>query len=134
MVVQLYGGEGGKDAAFMQGAIATIYIEAAKNGLTHNFVERMNKPIPKQYPKPPKDHEKDWDVCIVPKGEFEGKTLKELPEGKLRELYTALKKQSSESDFAKCVYSAAKAREIFKEEEKPKDPDLDPQPEDDIPF
>jgi len=132
LVEQLYGGESGKTPEFRQAATASIFIQGCKEGLHYNFEERIKAPIPKQYPKPPADP-KDWDACVVPKGEFEGKTLKELPDGKLRDLYTALKKSDSETPFAKCVYQAAKDRNVLEKPKPPTDPDLDP-PEDDIPF
>lgn len=130
LVTQLYGGEGGKPPEFIQATVGTIFIEAAKCGLTHDFKARIAKPIPKTYPPAPNDP-KDWDACIIPKGEYEGKTLKDLPDDKLKELFAAVKESSTA--FAKCVREAAAVRKVFKEEPKATDPDLDP-PEDDIPF
>lgn len=132
LVNEIYKGAEGVTPEFIQGAVGTVFIESARSGLHHDFEKRYNAELPKVYPPAPKDP-KDWDVCVIPKGEFAGKTLKELPTDKLRELHVALDKNKSNTPFAECVYQAAKDRKIFEKEKPPADPDLDP-PEDDIPF
>lgn len=122
-----------KDASeeFRQGSINTLFIECAKQGLIFDFAKRYAKSI---IPPPPKDP-KQWKECFIPKGEFEGKTLADLPDDKLLELFSALDSKGSNTPFAECVYQAARDRDILpKPERPPEDAALDPAPEDDIPF
>ncbi len=125
-------GEKISDAA-KQGAVATLFIESAKQGLVWDFEKRNAKELPKQYPPAPKDP-KDWKNCVIPKGEFEGKTLEELPEDRLLELFNVLDDKGSNTPFAECVYQAAKDRDVLPKDD-PKQPESSDEPEEDsIPF
>lgn len=120
--------------------IATLFIEAAKNGLAFNFLERVSKPVPIKYPPAPKDYSL-WKECVMPWGKegVIGKKLSELPEDKLREIHIYFDEKGINTDLAECVYQAARDLGLFKKEEEQQqqqaadDAALDAAP-DDIPF
>lgn len=117
----------------LQSAVASVFIEACKQGLAYGFIDRVAKPIPPKILPPPSDPA-DWAKCQMPAGEYAGKTLAELPDDKLLELYSFANDAKKEGPFWACARRAAKERNVIPPEEEPqRDPDLD-LAEDDIPF
>lgn len=119
--------------------IATIFIEAGKNGLAFNYRDRASKPIPVKYPPAPKDPN-DWKECVMPWGKegVIGKKLSELDPETLKTIHNYFDEKKINTDLANCVYQAAIDLNLFPktEEEKKQESDdraLDPAP-DDIPF
>jgi hypothetical protein len=111
--------------------IATIFIEAARQGLIPDFANRYGKKV---IPAAPKDPSK-WSSCVVPKGSNEGKTLADIPDEDLLKLYSYLVDSDSKTDFAKCVYQAAMDRDILpKNEPETAGEPVDDNDLDDIPF
>lgn len=138
IVNETYPGETPDQVEFRKTATATIFIEAARQGIVHNFEKRIAAPVPAEYPPAPTDPTR-WKECVIPKGEYAGKTLDELPDERLLELNDALSAKESNSDFAECVYQAASDRNVLpppppppqRQQQPPSKPDV---PEDDIPF
>lgn len=118
--------------AFKQGSVNTIFIECCKAGLVADFAKRYAKKV---YPPPPKDPAQ-WKECVMSSGQYEGKTLAEIPDADLLKYFEYYDKKEDNSPLAECIYQAARDRNILpKPEPEPgQDPDLDPPPEDDIPF
>lgn len=112
--------------------VATVFIEAAKQGLVLDYKGRAAKPVKKAYPPAPKDPTK-WKEAIVPSGDAAGKTLEEIPDDYLKKLFTFFNDKNDDTAFAKCVYKAAEDRGLVRPTPTPADPDLDVAP-DDIPF
>lgn len=120
--------------------IATIFIEAAKNGLAFNYKERASKPAPVKYPPAPTDpHE--WKECVMPWGKdgVIGRKLSALEPEKIKEIHIYMDSKKMNTPLAECVYQAARDLKLFEAEEKDKeqqaadDAALDAAP-DDIPF
>lgn len=119
--------------------IATVFIEAAKNGLAYDYKNRASKPVPVKYPPAPKDYSL-WKECVMPWGKegVIGKKLSELSEDKLREIHIYFDEKGINTDLAECVYQAARDLNLFKQKEKAEqeaadNAALDAAP-DDIPF
>lgn len=117
--------------------IATVFIEACRQGCQHDAAKELSKPIQKTYPPAPKDPAK-WRECIVPKGANEGKTLEEVSDEDLMKLHEYYDNHDTpkvaNGAFAECVYQAARDRKL--QGAKPQAPEqTDDEPaEDDIPF
>lgn len=122
----------GASPEFKQGAVNTLFIESAKSGLIPDFAKRYSKKV---YPAPPKDPA-NWKECVMSSGQYEGKTLAEIPDDDLLKYFEYYDKKEDNSPLAECIYQAARDRNILPKPEPPKgqDPDLDPPAEDDIPF
>jgi hypothetical protein len=101
--------------ALRQSYTATLFIEACKTGCAVDFIKRYKKPKA-GYPAPPSDPSK-WKECILPKGPFEGKTLADVPDDKLLEYYNYYMEKKDEGNMAKCVYQAAKDRDLLPKDE-----------------
>lgn len=120
--------------------IATIFIEASREGLPLDYIKRAAAVIKKTYPPAPKDPNK-WKVCVMPWGKIEGKTLEEVTDEELKTAFDYFEKKEDNSDLAECVYQAALDRGVVQppepppQEEVPGDTDgsLDAAPSD-IPF
>jgi hypothetical protein len=120
------------NTALRQSATASIFIEGVRHQMHINYGENAKKPIPVKIPPAPKDPAQ-WKECVIPKGEFMGKTLAELPDDKLMAFYDALK--GKDTPFSNCVEFAADERGLLKKakEQEKNDRALDAA-EDDIPF
>lgn len=133
LVNEKYAPKEGETPIDTSGFIPTIFIEACKNGLVHNYAERAAKPVPKRYPPAPTDPMK-WKECIISSGANEGKTLAEISADDLKKMFAYYEEKGANTAIAECVYQAARDRNLF-----PKDPidpngDLNPVADDDIPF
>jgi hypothetical protein len=95
--------------AFKQGAVATIFIEAAKQGVAVDFAKRYSQMIIPPAPADPKN----WSECVVPKGSNIGKRLQEVSDEDLLKLHGWLADTDSKTNFAKCVYQAALDRNVL---------------------
>lgn len=112
-----------------QRAIATtIFIEGNKGyGLSNDFNVRANAD-PNAKPEPPAESESPaeperpvkeakapdeaWRKVVIPKGLYKGKTLAEVPEEKLKELFNYYDTNGDNSPMAEAVYAAAFARGV----------------------
>ena len=126
--------------------IATIFIEAGKQGLAFNYKDRASKPVPVKYPPAPSDPS-EWKECVMPWGETtKGKKLSEITDETLKKIHKYFDDKADNSALAECVYQAARDRDIFKAEreeaarlaakeasQQADDAALDAEP-DDIPF
>lgn len=112
--------------------VATVFIEAAKQGLVLDYTARASKPVRKAVPPPPTDPSK-WKECVIPSGDAMGKTLEEIPDDYLKKLFAFFNDKNDDGALAKCVYRAAEDRGLVRKTPTPADPDLDVAP-DDIPF
>lgn len=129
---------GAMPAEFQQSAIATLFIEAARQGLCWDFEKAAAAPLPKKYPPVPTDP-KEWKNCVLSKGKNEGKTLAEISDADLLAMFSYYDEKQDNSALAECVYEAARSRDVLPKpkppEKTPEDAALDPAPpEDDIPF
>lgn len=114
-----------------QAFIATIFIEAAKQGCVLDYRERAKKPVVKQYPPAPKDPAQ-WKEAFIPSGDAAGKKLSEVPKEYVKKLFDFFNERGDNTPFANCVYRAAEDLGLVNRTPAP-DPDLDAAP-DDIPF
>lgn len=120
--------------------VATLYIESNRQGVGLDFAARNAKPLAKRYPAPPSDPSK-WAECVMPWGkETEGKTLSEIGDSVLLQVFHYFDNKKENTPLAECVYAAAEARGVLpppkppaEAPRPPHDPDLDAAP-DDIPF
>jgi hypothetical protein len=91
----------------------TLFIECAKAGLISDFSKRYAAVT---YPPAPKDP-KQWKECVIPSGEFAGKTLVDVPDDKLLKFFEYYETHSDpkvqNGAFAECVYQAARDRDIL---------------------
>lgn len=113
----------------LQGYVSTMFIESCKQGLQHDFQERLKAPVQKVYPPWPEDSSK-WREGIIPGGDYEGKKLEDLPKEKLLELWSHMNEKGSQTKMAKCVRHAVK--ELGLEPPDALNPDADS--DDEIPF
>jgi hypothetical protein len=132
LVTENYG-EGG----FPPEYVAQVFIQATREKLHLNYIARAKAEVPKNYPPAPRDPHQ-WKECVIPKGEHEGKTLSEIPDEVLLNLFSYYDSKGANTPFAECVYQASRDRNVIPPPPPPKaaekDPDLDPDAEDDIPF
>lgn len=122
--------------AHPEGAVSTLFIEAAKNGIVYDYKAQAAKPLPVKYPPTPTDPS-EWRKCYIPSGELAGKTLEQISDEKLNALFDYYDGKGANTPLAECVYQAARDRGLLPPPEPPpappSDPDLDVPP-DDIPF
>lgn len=109
--------------------VSSVFIESVKQGAGIDYVRRQAKPAPPLagYPPPPEDPS-EWKTCIMPKGNYEGKTIADIPDDKLLEYYNKYQEAKSQSALAKCIYQAAEDRKILPQdepEEQSGEPDID---------
>lgn len=121
---------------FLSSATATIFIEACRNGLQHDFIDRANKPLPPKITPPPSDPSL-WETAMIPNGTMMGKTLKDLDETQLTKYYDAVKEK--DNPMANCVKFGFEARGYLKKrqdaEAKAADENKALAPDDtDVPF
>lgn len=110
----------------------SLFIQCERVGLINLWQAGLEKKI--AYPPAPKNPA-DWALCVVPKGQFAGKTLAEVPDADLLKFFSYYNDKEDNGDFAECVYKAVSDRDILpKKKPEPKVPDLDPSEDDDIPF
>lgn len=123
LVNEIYNPEGTKkgDETDVAPFIATVFIEAAKNGLGMDYVKRAAAPIKKAYPPAPKDPAK-WKDCVIPWGKVEGKTIAEISDDELKVMFDYFDGKKDNSPLAECVYKAALDRGVIAPpEEQPPD-------------
>lgn len=130
LVNEAYGEKANKET------VASLFIEACRNGYVHNYTEESDKPIKKAYPPAPLNP-KEWAKCVITAGVNEGKTLQDVTDEDLKKYFDFYDKKQDNSPLAECVYQAAKDRGLLPPPPPPvkteEDAALDIGP-DEIPF
>lgn len=117
---------------FREEQAATVFIEVAKAGVVALWSPNAKKP--NRYPPAPSDPTK-WADCVVPSGNYEGKTLADVTDEDLVKMFDYYDKKGANTPFAECVYKATEDRKLFKQEPSNTGTrEEEPDAEDDIPF
>lgn len=106
-------------AEFRQSFIASVFIEANKQGACQHFIQREG--VPKEENKKEVDQNNlypaDWPYAIVPSGSQKGKTLKEVPDDMAIALFEYYDSRQSNTPFAECVFQMARDRGLIPKKE-----------------
>lgn len=107
---------------FQQSFIASVFIESCKQGASQHYIKRESQSTVEGESEKKVDQNNlfpaDWPYAIVPGGSMKGKTLKEVPDDKLKQLFDYYEGKKDNGQFAECVYLAAIERKVASKEEE----------------
>ncbi len=103
---------------FRQSFIASVFIEANKQGACQQFIKRESQKVESSNEKVEKPVDQnnlfpaDWPEAIVPGGSQKGKKLKDVEDESLLSLFSYYDVKGDNSPFAECVYQAVRDRKL----------------------